>query len=60
MPLDNKGWRPYVSYNIELSTVLNFAKHDPRQKESSQFSHAVVIGLRHTNWQFALGFNIAD
>jgi hypothetical protein len=49
MPSDNTGWRPYISYNVELSTVLNFSKHDSRQKESSQFSHSIVVGLRHTN-----------
>jgi hypothetical protein len=49
IPGGNKGWRPYLSYNVELSTVLNFAKHDAQQKESSQFSHSIVIGLRDTS-----------
>jgi len=49
IPRADKGWRPYLSYNLELSTVFDFAKQNADHKESSQFSHSIVVGLRDTS-----------
>ena len=46
MPAATHGLRPYVSFDARLRTILNYSKQRPGQKESSQFSPALVIGLR--------------
>jgi hypothetical protein len=46
MPAATHGLRPYVAFDARLRTILNYAKQRPGQKENSQFSPALVIGLR--------------
>ena len=45
MPGATRGLHAYVSFDARLRTVFNYAKQRP-QKESSQFSPSLVIGLR--------------
>jgi hypothetical protein len=46
MPAATRGFRPFLSFDARLRTILNYSKQRPDQKESSQFSPALVIGLR--------------
>ena len=46
MPAAAHGLRPFLSFDARLRTILNFSKQRPDQKESSQFSPSLVIGLR--------------
>jgi len=46
MPAARRGLRPYLSFDARLRTILNYSKQSRDQKESSQFSPALVIGLR--------------
>ena len=52
MPSATRGVRPFVALDARLRTILNYSKQRAGQKESSQFSPALVIGLRdfaHSN-----------
>lgn len=46
MPAATRGFHAYVSFDARLRTIFNYSKQQPRQKESSQFSPSLVIGLR--------------
>src|SRR5881394_85249 len=46
MPAATHGLRPYVAFDARLRTIFNYAKVQVDEKESSQFSPSLVIGLR--------------
>jgi hypothetical protein len=52
MPRGTRGFRPFVSYELRLRPIYDYAKASADQREDRQWSSSLVVGLRDlARWQ---------